>query len=323
MLFPRPAPAIHAASSTPEVVVLMGTHQGADFLEEQLTSIERQSHARWSLVVADDGSRDGTWNILETFQRRHVPGRVQLRRGPGEGYARNFLALARDPGLEAPYYAFADQDDIWEPEKLTHALAWLESVPAGTKALYGARTCLIDEAGRKIGFSPCFSHRPCFANALVQNIAGGNTMVFNDAARQLLAYCGAAPQAVSHDWWFYQAVTACDGIVCYDTRPTMRYRQHERNLVGASNDGLYNGWKRLERLWNGQFRAWMDYNLQSLAELRPLMAEENRADLDEFVLARSSIRPWGRLVHGLRSGVHRHNWKGTTVLLMALMLGKV
>lgn len=323
MSFPHPDPVIAAAaSSTPEVVILMGTYQGAAFLEQQLASIAGQTLSGWCLVVSDDGSRDDTWDILETFQRHQAGERVWLRHGPGQGFASNFLALAREPGIKAVHYAFADQDDIWEPEKLARALAWLKSVPAGTPALYGTRTRLIDEAGREIGFSPTFSQPPCFANALVQSIAGGNTMVFNEAARQLLARYRDVPRAVSHDWWFYQAVTACGGAVHYDSTPMVRYRQHQGNLVG-SNQGFYNGMNRLERLWKGQFRAWMDCNLDALTELRPRMTEPNRRLLDEFIRARSASSLRGRLAHGLRSGIHRQNWKGTLALRLALVLGKV
>ena len=90
-------------------------------------------------------------------------------------------------------------------------LGWLQTVPRGTPALYGARTLLIDPEGAYLGRSPLFCRPPTFRNALVQNIAGGNTMVFNEAARRLLMAAGSAVQVPSHDWWLYLLTTAGGG----------------------------------------------------------------------------------------------------------------
>jgi hypothetical protein len=101
-------------------------------------------------------------------------------------------------------------------------------------AVYGSRTSLIDSEGQTIGVSPLFRKPPAFANALVQNIAGGNTMVFNEPARQLLIKAGGAVDVPSHDWWLYLLATAGGGTVHYDTWCSVRYRRHERNLVGLN-----------------------------------------------------------------------------------------
>jgi hypothetical protein len=71
----------------------------------------------------------------------------------------------------------------------------------------------VDARGVSIGLSPLFEKPPSFANAIVQNIGGGNTMVFNEAARQLIAQTVKDAQVVSHDWWAYLLVSACGGAV--------------------------------------------------------------------------------------------------------------
>ena len=118
------------------------------------------------------------------FRRRPGPGRVEIREGPRAGFAANYLGLAGDPGIRADWYAFADQDDVWLPDRLARGLAALAAVPPEVPALYGARTILVDEAGRETGRSLRFRAAPGFANALVQSIAGGNTMLFNPAAKR-------------------------------------------------------------------------------------------------------------------------------------------
>jgi glycosyltransferase involved in cell wall biosynthesis len=177
-------------NSGDRVAVLLCTRRGARFLSSQLESITTQSHANWRIYASDDESEDQTRTILVDFQRRMGRGRLLIRIGPGRGFAANFLSLACAKGIEADYFAFCDQDDVWEPDKLSRALAWLAHVDPATPTLYCCRTRLIDEHGHTIGFSPLFSKAPHFRNAIVQSIAGGNTMVFNAAARRLLIRAG-------------------------------------------------------------------------------------------------------------------------------------
>ena len=87
-----------------------------------------------------------------------------------------------NPAIDGDYFAFCDQDDLWDEDKLAEALDWLEKQPADTPALYCTRTRTVDERGSEIGLSPLFRRRPSFRNAIVQSIAGANTMVMNKAA---------------------------------------------------------------------------------------------------------------------------------------------
>src|SRR5258708_34402140 len=88
---------------------------------------------------------------------------------------------------------------------------------------------LKEEAGYEIGFSTLFHRKPEFRSALVQSIAGGNTMVFNQKARELLVFCGADVNVPSHDWWLYQFTSACGGARTYEANPSTRYRRPGRN----------------------------------------------------------------------------------------------
>ncbi len=109
--------------------------------------------------------------------------------GPKQGHWKNFLSLLHNQpaDADAELFAFSDQDDIWYPEKLRRAADWFSIQPKDVPALYFTRTELMGEDGAHLGYSPLFKRKPSFQNALVQNIGGGNTMVFNRAARLLLA----------------------------------------------------------------------------------------------------------------------------------------
>lgn len=209
-----------------KVAILLCTYHGQHYLAEQLDSFAAQSHTNWEVWASDDGSADDTHEILESYRQKWSDDRLSIHSGPAEGFAANFIALTCKDSIEADYYAYSDQDDIWEPDKLARAVEWLKTVPEHIPALYCSRTRLVDASNSEIGDSPLFTKPPSFANALMQNIGGGNTMVFNNAARNLLREAGKTRPVITHDWWAYMVVTGCGGRIFYDEEPTLRYRQH-------------------------------------------------------------------------------------------------
>lgn len=309
------------STSGERVAVLMCTYQGAVYLSEQLDSIAAQTHTRWKLWVSDDGSNDGTLATLDSYFQRWGADRLAVVSGPRAGFAANFKSLTYRAEIDADYFAWADQDDVWEPEKLQRALAWLRSVPAHVPALYGTRTRLIDAKGRAIGLSPLFTRSPDFASSLVQCMAGCNTMVFNGAARELFVQACAQGEAVPPDWLMCVLVSGCGGCVHYDPWPSVRYRQHGRNLSGT-NQSLRGRWQRAQLLMAGEFRGWVDDNLERLASVRHRMPEDHRAVLDAFVCARQKRLP-GRLLGFWRVGIRRQTTFGNVGLAVAALFDKV
>ncbi len=305
--------------ANPTITILLCTYNGARFIASQLSSIENQCHQNWRLLVSDDGSTDETLGIVRDFARR-VPNDVEVRAGPGQGPCANFLSLAADPAVTGDYFSFCDQDDLWHPNKLTRALQWLESVPDGMPAAYGARTRLVDVEGHAIGHSPHFRKETSFANALVQSISGANTMLFNRTAKWLLER-GGPVAAVSHDWWVYQLVCGAGGVMRYDSEAHIDYRQHPGNQIGCNR-----GWRALlQRTWflltNG-FAKWNETNSAALHQCSNLLTTENRALLDSFDVLRE-----GPLIVRLKtffnSPLRRQTTFGNAVLLAAILLRKL
>lgn len=312
---------IRPHASVPRVAVLMCTMQGQRFLAEQLNSIAIQSHPRWAIWASDDGSGDHTHAILEYYQAHWGTDRISIHDGPAEGSTANFLSLTCRADIEADFFAYADQDDIWESDKLERAVDWLGSIPSDVPALYGSRTLLVDARNQHIGYSPLFTRAPGFRNALVQSIAGGNTMVFNRAARDLLRQAGENVEAVTHDWWAYMLVTGCGGQVHYDPYPTVRYRQHEGNQFGSNATVLAQA-SRARQLLQGRFRGWVDANLRALARVHHLLTPENRHVLDAFVAARQRRFP-GRLIGLRESGIFRQTLLGNLGLTAAALIDRL
>ena len=303
------------------VAVLVCTFNGERFLVQQLESIARQTYPHWFVVVSDDGSTDSTMALLHEFGERWGHDRIMLRKGPGRGYAANFLAVTCDESIDADFFAWADQDDIWKENKLEVALQRLMEVAPGTPSLYCGRTELIDEHGGRIGFSPLFKRPVGFANALVQSVGGGNTMVFNDVARPLFQCAGSSLDIVSHDWWAYLLVTGAGGQVFYDSSPTVLYRQHDANLIGSTS-GLIAQMGRLRMLFRGRFRGWNHKNMLALETIRLQLNEESRMKLDLFQRARRS-RGMARFIWLRRSGVYRQSLWGNLGLVLATLFNGI
>lgn len=304
-----------------KVAILLCTYDGQQYLPEQLNSFEAQTHAEWVVWASDDGSKDDTHTILAQYQGKWGPGQLQVVEGPRKGFVANFLSLTCHPAAHADLYAYSDQDDVWHPEKLARAVEWHAQVPPGTPALYCTRTALIDGSGTPIGYSPLFTRPPSFANALTQNVGGGNTMVFNDSARQLLMQAGPQPQAVAHDWWVYLLISACGGMVHYDPRPSLLYRQHGGNLIGA-NASFGARIERIRMLLAGHLRDWNDRNIQMLTPLQAQLTEQNRETFNRFAAARTK-GPIGRVVGVVKSGVYRQTALGNLGLLVAAIFNKI
>jgi hypothetical protein len=155
----------------------------------------------------------------------------------------------------------------------------------------------------------------------VQSIVGGNTMVFNEKARELLAFCGADVVVPSHDWWLYQVTSACGGHVFYDPCPSVRYRQHGQNVIGA-NTGWAARLRRLRMLGQGRFRCWSDLNIAALTRALPRMTAENRRIFDLFCKARHQplLR---RAAMFAQAGVYRQTLGGNVGLAAAVVFGMV
>lgn len=298
---------------------ILGTRNGARFLEEQLKSIAAQTVGRITLYVSDDGSSDKTSAILDDFA---ASGCCQVARfeGPGKGFAENYRSLLQRAADSHDAYMFSDQDDIWYPNKIERGLELLSRARQGPAGV-GGRTRSMSEAGEDAGFSPLFVRSPSFRNALVQSIAGGNTMMLNPDAFRLVRDTSRSGPFVSHDWWAYIIITGAGGHFIYDREPTIHYRQHPENLVGANNGAL----ARMRRIRNGlagTYRGWNTVHLRLLAQNKDRLTPENRAVLESFDKARR-----GNLAHRMlalrRTGVYRQTWLSDVNLMVACLLGKL
>lgn len=219
------------------VLILLSTYNGAAYLHQQLQSLSAQTHTDWIVYWRDDGSSDGTVAIMTEFAAAvgdHRCVKVPEPRGRLWPTA-SFIALLRAalPAMgAAACVAFADQDDVWLPDKLARGVIALAGVDVKAPTLYCARLAVVDASLRLSRATTITQRRSGFPAALTQNIATGCTVMLNGSAAKLIA-SSVLPCGTFHDWWSYLLVTAAGGRVLVDETVVALYRQHGSNVVGA------------------------------------------------------------------------------------------
>jgi glycosyltransferase involved in cell wall biosynthesis len=305
----------------PSVAILMCTYNGEVFLEEQLDSIDRQDYKNWTLYVNDDGSIDKTLEILKTYQKKWGVNKLHIRRGPQKGFCQNFLKIIDDKKINADLYFLSDQDDVWMPHKLSHAIKKISKLDTTKSLLYCARTTYVSSNAKKIlGESDLFLKPPSFKNALIQSIAGGNTMAFNNYLKKVMQKYPKV-DVVSHDWWLYIMNELVGGKTFYDRQSTILYRQHSKSLIGA-NTGFVAKLKRLRMLLNGTYRLYNTRHLEVFNRLYFKGISKNIELIDQFYILRDKpLKFRFNMIHEL--GIYRQTWDGHLALYLGAILHKL
>lgn len=224
-----------------KVVVLLGTFNGRNFLEEQVESIFQQTFDQWVLLIRDDGSTDDTPKLLDQF-RQGDPRIELLQDNLGRvGVVRNYGLLMEAAKERCPDVVFfADQDDVWMPHKLTTQIEMIRNLEQAHSSeipiLVYSDLSVVDENLQVI--HPSFMrlqnliHEPVapLRTLLSQNLVTGCATAIN---RSLLTVAIPVPEvAVMHDWWLALCAGAF-GVIGYTSEPLLFYRQHSNNQIGA------------------------------------------------------------------------------------------
>jgi glycosyltransferase involved in cell wall biosynthesis len=271
-------------SQEAQVNVLLSTFNGEAYLHEQLQSLYQQTYPNIKIIVRDDGSSDSTVSLLKKEAAKEklllIPSLSNI------GPAASFFDLLRQP-FDASFFAFCDQDDIWVPQKIELAVNAIGQFPEGVPVMYFSRLKYVDSTNKLIKLSP-LPKKIGFGNALVENIATGCTIVINKAAKELIEK-DIPKQCLMHDSWCYLLIS-CMGKVIYDPSPTIHYRQHASNAIGASTsviDTMKRRFKRL-KLFNRKVFRFSDQAENFLKLYDNLVPQKEKSLLLRFVNARQS-----------------------------------
>jgi glycosyltransferase involved in cell wall biosynthesis len=299
------------------VNVLLATFNGARYLREQLESIEEQTLPIACITVRDDGSTDGSEALVQEWGEGR-PGVRQVQ-GPRLGAANSFFTLLESCGDECDYFAFADQDDVWLPDKIERAVVSLGRQGTEEPTMYCSRVEYVDEGLGHIGYSR-IPKKVDFTNALVENVATGCTVVLNRSARSLL--CRRIPQkTIMHDWWCYLVASAL-GKVVFDERPSVKYRQHGGNVLGGTSSRIELFRQGITRFVRSSPRVLLsDQAIEFRRCFGDSLTEQKKRILDRFLTVRGNL--WARLCYNAAMDVRRQSWIDTATLRTMILMGRV
>ena len=229
-------------SQTGKIAILMATYNGERFIAEQIRSLLSQTYKDWHLYVHDDGSQDGTVAVLKEFANRH-PDKISILDYPSAGRpCSNFLSMLN--WVEAPYYMFCDQDDVWLPRKIELSMDELRQMerehPRQGIVVY-TDLQIVDENLAPIRPS-MWEHAgvyPQYIRTFADSgghtaIATGCTMMLNKQAKTVVGGF-PAKKALMHDIWVCLCVLKGGGVLKGIKDKTVLYRQHGNNTLGATS----------------------------------------------------------------------------------------
>ena len=269
--------------SDKKVAVLLSTYNGEKYVGAQIHSILTQSYKNLVLVVRDDGSSDKTVKIVKEYMENYS--NIKLVEGKNLGFIKSFFELLK---LEqADYYAFADQDDVWLPDKIAFAVKSLDKLDNSKPNMafsnsdyYDVDMKLIKEGEKGKTFS--------FTNSLYECVTQGMTMVINQKTKDtVLDYM---PERVFfHDWWVYMICSGM-GNVAYDDVTTVKYRRDGKNATAEGENFIKLLIWRIKNLFGKD--GLLDIRIQQ-SEYKKLfydkLSDENKAILDRFVREKYSL----------------------------------
>ena len=308
------------------IACLLAYFNGAKYIRDQIQSIidQKTNNLNISLFISDDNSKE-IFPSLEKLNLKNLNNiNIFYRKlKKNIGYANNFLFSLKDINLKFDYFCFSDQDDIWLENKIATAVKTIEKYPKDISFLYGGRTSYFDqECNQKLGDSILVKKALSFRNAIIQNIVGGNTMLLNNAARNIIIKTiNNNLNTVSHDWWCYQIISGSGGITYYEKLSFVKYRQHSMNLLGANNS-LKARLLRINNLLNGKFRIWNDANLKNLKNNINLLTKENQKILIDFAKCREASF-FKRIILFQSIGIYRQTIAGNLALYLAIIIKRL
>ncbi len=222
----------------------MCTFNGADYIEEQIASIQEQTYKNWRLLIRDDGSSDGTMNILHRLAGADSRIQISKDKGNKRGAAHGYLWLLQH--ISGDFFAFSDQDDYWLPDKLEVLLDVIGTVDPHQKMAIVFSDSLVAENDLSIRY-PSFmrfqrfnpSNAGDWRHELMQNVVSGNVLI--GTAHLAKICCSVSDLSkktiLMHDWWV-TLLAAFLGDLYYVSKPLVLYRQHSGNVLGAKGSGL-------------------------------------------------------------------------------------
>ena len=274
------------------ITVLLSTYNGEKYLTEQIDSLMIQKGVDLHVLIRDDGSTDATIKIIQNYCNRDE--RVHFIQGSNVGAGQSFFDLIRRSS-DTEFYAFCDQDDVWDADKLFCALKMIGDCDTDIPVLYHSNLRIVDE---QLGMIRNAHENPIDESlkysCLARNAVTGWTSVFNLAAKKMIQE-HIPTENILHDGWIYM-VCKIFGKVYYDFKPHISYRQHAGNVVGMHKTTLSGYLSRIRRFVVKQQQPRYERALLFQKYYWEFMMEEDQQKLLEILEYKKSLRNRLRLL---------------------------
>lgn len=307
------------------IACILAFYNGSQYFQEQIDSIKKQNLRGIDLTVfiSDDNSPYLNFhNCNFNFYNQNNCLFMYRKLNKNIGYSSNFMYSLKSIKKEYDFYCFSDQDDIWYKNKVLDSLKFMRKYSQKKLLLYCARTDYYNEnCTKKFGSSPIFKRKPSFKNSLVQNIASGNTLIFNNSAKNVIVESVNKSIVSHHDWWCYQIISGAGGEILYDKNSCLKYRQHELNLIG-SNNKFFDFIKRFVLSLKGENKKINNINFKAMSQNINLLTKENKQIFSQFLKYRNaSIFKRVLIVFKLR--LYRQTLLSNISLILLIILKKL
>ena len=208
------------------VSVIIGTYNGAKYIDAQLQSIIDQTYPEVEIIIVDDASQDDTVAVLNSFAKKHNNISIHNFK-ENVGYIKNFergILLAK-----GDFIALSDQDDWWEPTKIEELKKQLKN-----NDLVYCDSTFVDKNLKPLGKSfstiknMISSKNPL--NFIIDNCVSGHAMLFK---KELFNKATPFPELIPHDWWLTYLASVNNGVT-YFNKPLVKYRHHQNNVIAST-----------------------------------------------------------------------------------------
>lgn len=262
------------------VAVFLATHNGLKWITDQIDSIANQEMVNVTMYLSDDASQDGTYDYVNNRSEYDTQLKVLSHKLSFESAGRNFYRLITDVNIKGfDYIAYSDQDDIWEADKLIRHIQLArqydaDGVSSNVVAFWpDGKKRLIDKARSQTEFDYLFESAGPGCTFLM------TPWLVNKVREQLLDDTSPAKCVTLHDWLTYAVCRAHGRKWVIDSQPSVRYRQHDSNVIGA-NVGLKAKWTRLQKIRQG----WYSKEVAKIAQVCNGIAPNNTTNKLMFLL---------------------------------------